>query len=234
MKVGIIQSCFVPWRGYFDFINDVDLFVFLDSVQYTKRDWRNRNRFKVAQGAVWVTVPVQKAPRGQLIQDTLIDYDQNWIEKIGGLLDNSYRRAPYYDRYRDAFMEILQREFKMLSELNITLTHWLMGELGISTETVMSKDLDSHGVKTDLLLDILKTVGASHYLSGPSAKDYLDHEAFRKAGIGLSYKNYEYDEYPQLFHPFDGQVTVIDLLFNCGPKAPDHMKCKRKNETVLS
>ncbi len=233
MLIGIIQSSFVPWRGYFDFIDDVDLFVFLDSVHYTRRDWRNRNLFKVAQGPVWVTIPVKYVSRGEVIHNICIDYGQRWIDKITGLLDASYNRALYIEHYRDKFLDILNNRHEKLSELNVALTHWIMSELGINTRTCMSMDYEPVGSKSELLLDIIKKAGATHYLSGPSAKDYLDVNAFAREKISLSFKKYDYPEYPQLYPPFDGHVTVLDLLFNCGPDARSFLKSRTANEVIL-
>lgn len=233
MRVGIIQSSFLPWRGYFDFIDDVDLFVFLDDVQYTRRDWRNRNRFKVAQGTTWVTVPVRYVERGQSIENVMVDNDQLWIDKSLRLLEHSYGRTPYFGRYIEPLREIMERGHQMLSELNVELIRWLMNELDIMTETRMSREFAPEGVKTERLLSILKKAGASHYLSGPSARDYLDERAFREADIGLSYKSYDYPEYPQPFPPFEGQVSVLDLLFNCGPESPHYLKSRLSNEIVI-
>jgi hypothetical protein len=227
MRVGIIQSNFVPWRGYFDFIDSVDLFVFLDDVQYTRRDWRNRNLFKMPHCAtVWATVPVRGVSRGQLIQDVLIDYDQNWVAKLSGLLDHNYKRAPFYLEYRDKFLEILNRKYPRLSQLNVALIRWIMQELGINTRTYMSSEFNPIGPKSSKLLDILEKVGATEYLSGLSAKSYLDEDAFKESGIILKYKSYDYPPYPQLFPPFEGRVSVLDLLLNCGPDSINYYKSR--------
>lgn len=233
MRVGIIQSSFLPWRGYFDFIDDVDLFVFLDDVQYTRRDWRNRNRFKMAQGTGWVTVPVRYAERGQTIEEILVDYDQPWDAKLLRLLEHSYGRTPYFERYIGPLRGLMEQRLRRLSELNIALTRWLMEELEIGTEIRRSRDFAPYGAKTERLLSILQKAGASHYLSGPSARDYLDEEAFRTVGIGLSYKSYHYPDYPQPYPPFDGQVSVLDLLFNCGPDSRHYLKSRVSNEIVI-
>jgi len=233
MRVGIIQSCFLPWRGYFDFIDDVDLFVFLDDVQFTRRDWRNRNRFKLADGTVWATVPVYHAERGLPIDEILIDYGQSWIEKFLRLLEHGYGQSPFGRLYLPKLAEILHRRYEKLSDLNVVLTRWIMDELDIRTETGMSREFNPRGEKTDRLLSILKTVGATHYISGPTARDYLDEGVFRAAGIGLSYKNYDYPDYPQRYPPFAPQVSVLDLLCNCGPNSRHYLKSARPNEIII-
>lgn len=232
MRVGIIQSNFIPWRGYFDFIDDCDLFIYHDDLQYTKNDWRNRNRIKTAEGPAWVTVPVHYRQVSQRICDTGIDYSKDWAGRIANQIRANYMRAPFFKDYSAPFFEILNSGIEVISDLNVAVNRWIAEALGIRTEIRMSKEFSPEGAKTDRLIGILKKAGATSYLSGPSAKAYIEPEKFSMAGISLEYKSYEYAEYPQLYHGFEPNVTVLDLLFNCGPDARGYLKSLKCNETA--
>jgi hypothetical protein len=234
MKVGIIQSNYIPWRGYFDFIDDVDLFIFYDDVQYTKNDWRNRNKIKTSNGLIWLTVPVLfKLTEGTLIQDAKIDYRTDWIRKHMDSIRFSYCKSGFYKSYSEEFFELLNRRFETISELNVNICRWVMEKLDIATELKMSSEFHAVGSKTDRLIDIIKKAGATSYLSGPAAKNYLEVEKFKEAGIGLEYKTYEYLEYPQLHGKFEPSISMLDLLFNCGKDSRKYLKSIKPNEKVI-
>jgi hypothetical protein len=236
MKIGIIQSCYIPWRGYFDFIDDVDLFVFFDDIQFgSKGKWRNRNRIKTANGLIWLTVPIRKNELGrrQIIENVEIDYTENWIKKHIKSLTLSYSKTNYFSQYADNFFNILETKYSSISELNIKTTHWLMEQFNITTETKRASDFQAIGSKTDRLIDIIKKTGANTYVSGPLAKDYIEDEKFKEAGLGLEYKTYEYPDYPQLYGAFENNLSVLDLLFNCGPESRRYLKSMNKNAKVL-
>ncbi|HVT82393.1 MAG TPA: WbqC family protein [Phycisphaerae bacterium] len=226
MKVGIIQSNFIPWRGYFDVIDEVDVFVLHDDLQYTKNDWRNRNRIKTDRGPAWLTVPVHYANRAQLIQDTTIDYAQPWVAKHINLLRQWYRPAPHFAAYAENFFPLLQQTYGSISELNRTLLRWAMDHLGIRTPLRLSSELQVSGAKTERLIAMLTRLGATTYLSGPAAQDYLDLTLFRAHGIRLEFKTYDYAPYPQLGPDFAPAVSILDLLFNTGPDARQHLKSR--------
>lgn len=232
--VGIIQSNYIPWRGYFDFMDDVDLFIYLDDVQYTIRDWRNRNKIKTRDGLIWVTVPVIFSRNNiENIEGVKIDYSQKWVEKHINSIRHAYSKSPYFKQYAEAFFDILNKRFETISELNVTINNWVMQHLAIKTRISMSSDFSPVGSKTDRLIDILKKTGATSYLSGPSAKGYIEVEKFKEAGIGLEYKVYEYPDYPQLHGSFEPHVSVLDLLFNCGPDSKKYLKSLKPNEVVV-
>jgi hypothetical protein len=224
MRVGVIQSNYIPWRGYFDFIDSVDLFVFYDDVQYTQRDWRNRNRIVTPAGLRWLTVPVKYGRQSQTIDEVPIDYSQNWAAQHLRQLEVNYQRAPFYQTYVREFQSIITRQFSSISDLNVTLCNWIMQALDIRTPTRMSRGFNLSGKKTQRMIDLLTRVGATTYLSGPSAASYLDLELFDRHGIRLEYKTYDYAPYPQLQDPFRGDVSILDLLFNTGPDARRHLK----------
>jgi hypothetical protein len=220
-KVAIIQSNYIPWKGYFDIIHDVDLFVFLDDVQYTVRDWRNRNKIKTHQGTRWLTVPVGKK-RDRLIHEVDI-VDESWGKKHWNLLRQSYSKSPYFERYQDFFEQVyLETTWINLSELNQFLTKKISQDfLGITTKFIDSREYNAQGEKLARLLDLLIKTEAEYYVTGPAAKDYIVDERVESLGIVLHYKDYSgYPEYTQLFPPFEHAVTILDLLFNCGPDAP--------------
>lgn len=223
MKAAIIQSNYLPWKGYFDVIHDVDTFVFLEDVQYTKNDWRNRNIVKTPQGTTWITVPVLGGIH-QMIYEAKIDNSQRWSEKHIKTIQRNYAATPYYHSYCDEINSIYAVETVTLSELNIRGIKTICKLLNISTEFINSKDLDTDGHKDDKIIDICQRVGAEEYLSGPAAKDYIDNSKFRSAGISLQYKDYSgYPEYPQLWGEFVHAVSIIDLIFNCGENAGDYI-----------
>jgi hypothetical protein len=219
MKVGIIQSNFLPWRGYFDFIREVDLFIIHDDLQYTKSDWRNRNKIKTPRGLEWITVPVNYKTTSQLIEETTIDYSTRWAQKMLNRVREVYRQAPHFEPYFSQLSELLLAPAGTISELNLRLIHWVCGHLKIETPIRFSREFHPHGTKTERLVGILKQVDATVYLSGPAAQAYLIPELLESEGIRLEYKKYNYSEYPQLFPPFESYVSVIDLLFMMGEDA---------------
>jgi hypothetical protein len=223
-RVAVIQSNYIPWKGYFDIIHDVELFIFHDDLQYTKNDWRNRNKIKTPAGADWLTIPVGTSEH-RLICEVEIK-DAAWQKKHWSLLRTHYARAPHFARYTELLSDIyLGRQWRNLSELNQHLIKTISRDLlGITTEFQDSRDLRPEGTKQDRLLDLLAKAGADYYLSGPAAKDYIEADRFAAAGIELAWKSYAgYPEYPQLFPPFEHAVSILDLLLNVGPEAPHYI-----------
>jgi len=224
-KVAIVQSSYIPWKGYFDLIRHVDEFILLDDVQFTKRDWRSRNRIKTPHGSLWLSVPVQVKGRYlQAVKDTCIS-NPTWNRRHWRTIMAHYARAPFYSRYKDALEELfLKCDQKYLSEINFRLTSGLCGLLGITTRLSWSMDYTLVPGKTERLVGLCEQTGATEYLSGPSARSYLDRAVFEQSGIALSFFDYMgYPEYPQLYPPFDHYVSVIDLLLHTGPDAPTFM-----------
>lgn len=228
-RVAIVQSNYVPWRGYFDLIDDCDIFVVFDDVQYTDRDWRNRNTLKTPRGLEWISVSVTHRSRGQLIQDIPIDWNVDWAGRHLNLLRQNYRDAPWYAEIVGEFADIIARKPQMLSELNVALMNWVMGRCNIKTRLIDAATLSGTGRKTERLLSLVKAVGGSVYLSGPSAEAYLDVSTFAEAGIAVEFKSYDYAPYPQLWGGFKGGVSVLDLLMNTGPDARNFLKSQTSN-----
>lgn len=234
VRIGIIQSSFIPWRGYFDFIASVDRFVFLDDTQYTQRNWRNRNRIKTAAGTKWITVPVHYRHQSQLICDTEIDQSSNWPQKHLAQWRLHYGQTPFLGDVLEILDDLPSHGSKTISDLNIKLIRHICQYLHIETPLIMSVELDPQGRKTERLIDIVKKLGGDTYLSGPSADAYLDHRAFASAGIGLEYKRYEYAPYPQAWGAFDGEVSVLDLIANCGRDAAARLRSMAPDRVIVA
>jgi hypothetical protein len=226
-KVAILQSNYIPWKGYFDIIAGVDEFIIYDDMQYTRRDWRNRNRIKTRQGVQWLTVPVRvKGKYFQRIRDTEIA-GFAWAQDHWKALLHSYSRAPHFSEVAGWLEPIyLVERHSHLSVLNRRLIEAICGYLGIATLLTNSWD---HPGETDdrtlRLAEICVQTGATEYLSGPAAKSYIDESVFAERGIKLTWFDYpRYPSYPQLWGEFVHEVSILDLLFNCGKDAPRYMK----------
>lgn len=223
----ILQPSYIPWRGYFHQIRKADVFVFLDDVQYDSRGWRNRNRIKCPEGVRWLSIPVHH--RGCQVHGTPIHaipicWDQPWNRKHWQTIERAYSKAPYFERFASTIQALYDRRPTLLAEFTIETTMVLAGLLGIEgTRFIRSSELNVTGAKTDRLLAILQAVGATHYISGPSAEGYLETEKLAALGVSWEYMRYEYPEYPQLYPPYDPQVSVLDLLFMVGPAASSYI-----------
>lgn len=225
-RVAIVQSSYIPWKGYFDLIRAVDEFVFLDDAQFTKRDWRNRNVIRTPAGTQWLTIPVvTKGRYTQPIDETEIA--EPWHEKHWAALTHNYSKAPHFAELAPALRGLYEQAGTetRLSRVNFLFVDGICRLLGIATRLSWSRDYPIEGVKTDRLLSICVALGATHYLSGPSASAYLEIDKFRARGIDVAYADYSgYAEYPQLHQPFEHGVSIVDLLFNVGGAAPRYMK----------
>lgn len=222
--VAILQSNYIPWKGYFDLIAAVDVFVIYDEVQYTKNDWRNRNVIKTPNGTQWLSIPVRQVGLDQRIYDSRIA-DASWARKHCGTLQANYARAAFFEQYKHPIFEELTKPGDLLSELNLRLIRRICELLGIKTRIIDSRELTLEGDRNVRLLDACKKLRATTYLSGPAASSYLDTALFQHEGIAVRWMDYSgYPEYPQLFPPFAHGVSILDLLFNAGPDAPRYMK----------
>lgn len=225
-KVGIIQSNYIPWKGYFDFINSVDEFVLLDDVQYTRRDWRNRNLIKGPDGLHWLSIPVDvKGKYFQMIEDAQVS-DQTWALKHWNVIRSFYQKAAYFNDYKDFFEDLyLTVSSTRLSEINYFFIQAINSILHITTPIKWSSEFNTPVDKNLRLVEICKSLNATEYLSGPSAKNYILEEAFSNEGIKVVWVNYSgYPEYDQLFSQFEHGVSIIDLIFNMGPHSKEFMK----------
>jgi hypothetical protein len=223
MNVVILQPSYIPWRGYFDQIRRADLFIFYDDVQYDKHGWRNRNQIKSAQGKQWLTIPVHSAgaTQGTRIKDVKIDWSKPWSKNHLKALTISYNKAPSFKKYMPLLESFFSRHDESIADFTIETTIALARELGLKhTRFMRASELEGiNGQKTDRLIQILTKVGTTHYISGPSARNYIENEKFEAAGISLEYIVYDYPEYPQFYPPFDSNVSILDLLFMTGEEA---------------
>lgn len=225
MKVFITQSNYIPWKGYFDAINQADVFVIYDEMQYTKNDWRNRNQIKTPNGIQWLTIPVKQGMLDQKISETEVA-NQVWRKKHWKTILQNYRKAPHFEEFAPDFEELYLNDSETnLSQINEKFIHAINQQLGITTEFRSSSDFDLSEERTQRLVNICSELKADTYLSGPAAKDYLNEAPFNDAGIGVEWLDYSgYPEYPQQFGGFEHGVTILDLLFNTGKDAPEFMK----------
>lgn len=227
--IGIIQPNYLPWRGYFDFISEVDTFVFLDDVKYTEQDWRNRNRVRLKSGGTaWLTVPVRRTDRRGPIREVRIDASKNWARRHLETLRMNYSGTAGFASLFPILEEHLGSPPELLADLDIRLTVTLARLLGIDTEFVRSSDLAGGGHKDTRLISLVERLGGTRYLSGPSALSYLQPELWQDAGIELAIKSYDgYAPYRQIAEPFEPFVSVIDLMFMTGTAARDFLSATR-------
>lgn len=221
-RVAIVQSNYVPWRGYFDMIGSVDEFILLDDAQYTRRDWRNRNRIKSAQGSRWLTISVQVSGRyTQSIHDTLVA-DEEWSERHWDILRQQYAQADGFAETGEFVQELYgTAPGPRLTDVNRHFLTRICAFLGIDTPITLSLDYDPEGTRTERLVDLAVKAGATEYVSGPAAKAYLEEEQFAARGIDVSWFAYpEYADYDQVHPPYDSRVSILDLILCTGGRAP--------------
>ncbi len=229
-KLIITQSNYIPWKGYFDSINMVDEFVIYDDMQYTRRDWRNRNMIKTKDGVKWLTIPVEvKGKYFQKISETKIS-DQTWTEVHWNTIKHSYSKAKFFDEYKKKFEELyLGCTEEYLSKVNFRFMKSICDMLGINTPMRWSSEFQLKEEKTERLVDICKTLEATDYYSGPAAQAYMNEELFKNENITIHYFDYSgYPPYTQLHGEFTHAVSIIDLIFNEGPNATKFMKTFNK------
>lgn len=224
-KVAVVQSNYIPWKGYFDMLAAADEFVLYDDMQYTRRDWRNRNQIKTPHGLHWLTVPViVKGRYRQKIRDTEINGDE-WAMIHWKTLVQNYRRSPHFREIAAWLEPLYLAPYTHLTKLNRRFIEAISDYLGIKTIISNSWDYVLPEGKTERLAQICLQAGGTEYVSGPAAKDYIDEGVFSRHGIRLTWFDYSgYPEYPQLWGPFTHAVTILDLLFNCGHDAYRYMR----------
>lgn len=225
-RIAIIQSSYIPWKGYFDIIRSVDEFVLLDDAQFTRRDWRNRNLIKTPAGVRWLTIPVKTKGQFEGPIDSIY-IAAPWAAKHWEALRHAYARAPHFARLAprvEALYEALARE-TMLSKVNAHALHEICAILGIITPIRWSREFPVQGTQTNRLLSICVAAGATEYLTGPSARSYMELEKFSAAGIAVRFADYSgYPEYAQMHGIFTHSVSILDLLFSLGDDALSAMR----------
>jgi len=216
------QPVYLPWLGLFHKIASADTFVSFDDVQYLPRDWNSRNKIRTADGVIWLTVPVlTKGHREKPIREIEINNREPWRRKHWNSISMNYRRAPFFAQYEEFLRSVYQREWQLLWELNEYMLHWFLATLGIQVTFRRASELGLKGAKSALVLDLCRKVGTTSYISGCLGRNYMDEVAFEKAGIKVFYQDYHHPTYKQLYPGFEPFMSVIDLLFNCGPDSLD-------------
>jgi len=226
MIVGIHQPNYLPGQNYFAKIIRCDKFILLDTVQYTKNNWTNRNRIKTPQGAQWLTVPIiVKGRMGQIIKDVQINPRENWAKKHFKAIYMNYNKSPYFKKYSDFFEQVYSRNWENLSELNIFLITNICQFIGIKTPLIKASDLPPTDLSsTELLVKLVKEVGGDSYLSGPGGKKYMDINIFKKNSISLFYHHFSPPTYKQRYGDFIPNLSIIDLMFNEGDRVLEILK----------
>ncbi|KKR03407.1 MAG: hypothetical protein UT26_C0001G0011 [Microgenomates group bacterium GW2011_GWC1_39_12] len=222
--VAILQSNYIPWKGYFNIIKESDLFIFHDDLQYTKQDWRNRNKIKTSHGIQWLTIPCGTNEHRKICDVMIVD--DGWQKTHWNNIYNAYHQAPYFRSYAPFFEQVyLHIRWHNLSALNQYVIQYLAREfLDITTRFDDSRIYNLKENKEKRVLELLTAVHATKYISGPAAKSYIHEDLFTKRGITIHWMNYShYKQYPQFYPPFEHAVSIIDLLFHVGPKAKDYI-----------
>lgn len=212
------QPNYLPYPGLIGKILHSDVFIYVTKVQFEKKSWQNRNRICSKDGEIMLTVPVLTKGRfDQRIADVEINNDEPWREKHWNSIRLNYKKCPHYSLYADFFEELYQREWKYLADLNIEIMDFILKELGVSAKILYDRDYNFKGKKTELLINICREVGAAAYLSNKGSQAYIELESFERAGLEHRYIDYKGIVYPQRVRDFLPNLSVIDMLFNCGP-----------------
>ena len=232
-SVAIMQPTFLPWIGYFALMDQVNIFVFLDSVQFDKRSWQQRNRIRTKQGELFLTVPVySKGKKDQKILDVEIDTTQKFKKKHLSSIYSNYSKAEFFKEYWLELQEIYEKKTKMLIELNLNLIHWITEKIGIETEFIRSSEIPNKGEKADLLFNICKVLNAKKYVSPLGSKNYLvEHNPFENSPVELNYIYYDQPQYQQVFTGFVPYLSALDLLMNEGNSSLDIMRSGYKQNS---
>jgi hypothetical protein len=222
-KVAILQSNYIPWKGYFDIIKMVDEFIIYDDVQYTKNDWRNRNKIKTNNGILWLTIPVNHSISQKINEIKILN--KSWRIKHWNTISQNYSKTKYFREFKEIFEKLFTLEEDYLSIINYNFIIEINKILNIKTKISWSSDYKLIEGKTERLIELCKQANATEYISGPSAKNYLNEELFSAENLKLTWMDYSgYPEYNQLFPPFEHRVSIIDLIFNEGPNSNKFMK----------
>ncbi|HUJ78848.1 MAG TPA: WbqC family protein [Nitrospiria bacterium] len=225
MRVAVHQPQYLPWSGLFDKIDQADLFVVLDNVQYQKNEWQNRNRIKTPQGWRWLTVPVHYAYPQRLREVRVAE--TGWQRTHWRTLTQSYRKAPHFDRYAPLLEPLYTARWAWLVDLALAGMACLADALGIGWAPRLASEMTLTEEPNQRLIDICRQVGADHYLAGSGSRHYLDLAAFERAGIAVNVQQFSHPVYPQLYPPFETGLTVLDLLFNCGQESLARLRASR-------
>tara|TARA_Y100001936_G_scaffold240864_1_gene275909 strand:- start:3346 stop:4050 length:705 start_codon:yes stop_codon:yes gene_type:complete len=214
------QPVYLPWLGLFHKIALSDTYVFFDQVQYLPKDWMNRNKINSPNGEIWLTVPVlRKGHRELKTSEIQINNETDWRKKHLRSILMNYKKSEYFDEYFYFFENVYGKKWEYLSELNEYMLKWFLNELEINVEFLKASDLDFDGKKSLLVLDMCKKLKADTYIFGELGKNYVDENSFENENINLIFQNYQHPSYNQLSKNFISHLSIIDVLFNHGPKS---------------
>ncbi|MDD2753514.1 MAG: WbqC family protein [Candidatus Portnoybacteria bacterium] len=224
MTGAILQPGYLPWAGFFDLLFQSDVFVIYDDVQYTRRDWRNRNRIKFGDKIHTLTVPVNTAGTSRedlKINEALISYGFDWQKNHIETIKHAYSKTEWFSKYGPGLSEILSKKPRLLIDLLMPIIYWAAGILEIERKIVFSSELniDRNFKKSDRLIAICKELGIDSYLTGDAARDYISVEQFKQDDISVYFHDYKHPVYRQLGKEFVSHLSIIDAIFNCGPEA---------------
>lgn len=225
--ISILQPSYIPWLGYFEQIAKSDIFIFYDDVQYTKNDWRNRNKIKTSNGWEWMTIPIKSKGK---FKEKINEVDVcgiNWTKKHFRTLFINYSKSPFFNTYKDKFKEFYNKKWIKLSDMNIELIKMICGIIGIERKFFCSSKLGISGKRSERLLNICKNFNGDIYYSGNAAKNYLDTKLFKQNKIKVVFQDYQHPIYPQLYGNFISHLSILDLLFNCGPNSLNVIRAKK-------
>lgn len=232
MRITIHQPQFMPWLGYLDKIDQADLFIVLDTVQFKKNEWQNRNRIRTSNGWQWLTVPVLQR-FGQRIDEVTINPTASWRDQHLRALRMHYARAPHRDPYLAGLRELYEQPWERLYELNLAVIRWLLQSFGITTPVRCASEWTAREEPTDRLIDLCRGVGATQYLAGPGADGYMDKGRFEASGVRLEMQTFHHPVYRQVYQPFEPNLSAIDLLFMQGPDAVMTMRRARSGDISM-
>ncbi|WP_373036546.1 WbqC family protein [Sulfurimonas sp.] len=227
-KLAILQPSYIPWIGYFEQIMNVDIFVFYDDVQYTKNDWRNRNKIKTHDTDIWLSIPTKSSSK-QKINEVLIDDTKSWRLKHLKTIKQFYSKSKYFNEIYPLLQNNLNSNVSSISVLSINIIKDITKYLGLDVKFYLSSDLNISGNQNTRLVNICNHFNTTHYYSGMAAKDYIDHELFRKNNIEVTFQDYKHPSYKQLNGAFLPYLSIIDLLFNHGRQSTEIIKGKNNN-----
>jgi hypothetical protein len=227
MKLAVHQPQYIPWLGYFHKIANCDLFIFLDDVQYKKREFQNRNKIKAANGPQWLTVPVlTKGAFDQTIMETQTDPTENWTQTHWKAIEHNYHKAPFFNEHAAFFSALYKEKWGRLMDVSMEIIKYALKYLQIETPWKMASPYSLSSTSTQRIIDLCKAESCDTYLSGSGGKSYMDEGLFEKNGIALLYQHYDHPTYQQLYGNFMPYLSIVDLFFNCGPRSRDIVLCK--------
>jgi hypothetical protein len=233
MKISVHQPHYHPWIGYFNKIAASDIFVYLDNVQYKKREFQNRNKIRTNTGWSWITVPVvTKGKYFQPISRVEIDNSDSWTKSHWELIKSNYRKSKHFAVYEDYFEQIYSTKWERLIDLNVAINKYLFEAFDVDTKVVFESALDISATSTERIIQICKVLKADEYITGQGANSYLDQAEFEEAGIKLTWQKFSHPEYEQVYEGFEPYMSAVDFLFNCGKDCIDIIKTEAYDENI--